>query len=82
MTDNQDQEKKTDNINFEREPITDCAYCGESFENELERGIHQADEHVDSDERYETKKKRQHNPYINIVDEWKEDSEPAQGGLV
>jgi len=79
MTDNQDQDP--DN-KFKREPITECAYCEKSFDSELERGIHQADEHVDPDERYETKKKRQHNPYTNIVDDWKEESEPAQGGLV
>lgn len=75
-------QNETDNKDFEREPITKCAYCEKDFDTELDRGIHQADEHVDPDERYETKKKRQHNPYTNIVDEWKENDEPAQRGIV
>lgn len=68
----------TETDDLEREPITECAYCGEDFDTELERGVHQADEHVDPDERYETKKKRQHNPYTNIVDQWKKQGNHAE----
>lgn len=59
--------------------ITECAYCGKNFDSELERGIHQADKHVDPDERFETKKKRQHNPYTNLIDEWKKDKALMKG---
>jgi len=57
---------------MDEEKVLECAYCGKEFDSEHERGVHQAQQHVDPDENYETKKKRQHNPYKNLVDEWKE----------
>ena len=47
----------------------ECAYCGEEFETEHERGVHISKEHVNPDTEI-TKSKRQHDPRKNIVDEW------------
>jgi hypothetical protein len=50
---------------------TECAYCGEDFDNEHSRGVHISEEHVETDSKI-TKSKRQHDTRRNIIeDKWK-----------
>lgn len=56
----------------EREPITECAYCGESFDSEHERGKHISKNHVEEDDKYMKEPEAEHNPDKNIIDDWKE----------
>lgn len=50
---------------------TTCPYCEKEFENENKKGVHMAEEHVDSESNI-TKSKGQHNPNTNIMkDKWK-----------
>ena len=58
---------------MENEDQHECPWCEEEFKTEHKLGVHKSKEHVDPDETYETKKKRQHNPYKNLVEEWKEE---------
>lgn len=56
----------------EHEPRTHCAYCGKDFDSEDERGKHISKKHVEEDDKYMKEPEAEHNPYKNLVDEWKE----------
>lgn len=56
----------------EHEPLTECAYCGESFDTEHDRGRHISKKHVEEDDKYTKEPEADTKPFKNIVDDWRE----------
>lgn len=53
--------------NQRNEERTECPYCGEEFEDELEMGIHISEEHTDEGS---INRKKRGGRDKNIMDEW------------
>lgn len=71
-------ESQSEGLDYETREITECAYCGQSFDSEHERGVHQAEEHVDTSSKI-TKSKGDAEPYENIVDDYRKNAERGRG---
>lgn len=50
----------------------ECPYCGEEFEEELEKGIHISEEHTDDSESIPSKKRGGDDK--NIIEDWDRES--------
>jgi len=50
----------------------ECPYCGEEFEEELDKGIHISEEHTDNRENIPSKKNGGDDK--NIIEEWQRES--------
>lgn len=59
----------------------ECAYCGKDFDDDLEKGIHVADEHIDPDQQIEQKSYAE-DKRTDLIDEYDRNNKgKAQGGV-
>jgi len=59
----------------------ECAYCGKEFDDDLEKGIHIADEHIDTDQSIEQKSYAEDKRTDLIKEYDKNNKGKAQGGV-
>lgn len=64
---------QSEGLEYETREITKCAYCEKEFDSEHERGVHQAEEHVDTSSKI-TKSKGDAEPYENIVEDCQQEN--------
>jgi hypothetical protein len=59
----------------------ECAYCGDSFETDLDKGVHVADEHIDPDKSIEQKSYAD-DKRTDLIDEYeKNNKRKVEGGV-
>jgi hypothetical protein len=59
----------------------ECAYCGETFETDLDKGIHVADEHIETDQSIEQKSYAE-DKRTDLIDEYEKNNKgKAEGGV-
>lgn len=66
----------------QKEEEYECAYCGKEFDDDLEKGIHVADEHIDADQKIEQKSYAE-DKRTDLIDEYDKNNKgkAASGGV-
>lgn len=65
-----DDKELPDGVDEEEvEEVINCPYCGETFESEVDEGVHRAEEHLNNDESIDRVGKNDK----SLVSDWKQE---------